>query len=97
MEWTKEIKDKIEKLDSKYASMGQDLPAYLDGLLYANPLHYWDYAYVDTLLSLQHPKTDFPDEQIFIIYHQIIIFTNDHIIFKVINIKFLISYKPSTR
>ena len=71
MEWTKEIKDKIEKLDSKYASMGQDLPAYLDGLLYANPLHYWDYAYVDTLLSLQHPKTDFPDEQIFIIYHQI--------------------------
>lgn len=71
MEWTKEIKDKIEKLDSKYASMGQDLPSYLDGLLYANPLHYWDYAYVDTLLSLQHPKTDFPDEQIFIIYHQI--------------------------
>ena len=39
--------------------------------MYANPLHYWDYAYVDTLLSLQHPKTDFPDEQIFIIYHQI--------------------------
>ena len=71
MEWTKEIKDKIEKLDSKYASIGQDLPAYLDGLLYANPLHYWDYTYVDTLLSLQHPKTDFPDEQIFIIYHQI--------------------------
>jgi tryptophan 2,3-dioxygenase len=34
-------------------------------------LHYWDYTYVDTLLSLQHPKTDFPDEQIFIIYHQI--------------------------
>ena len=55
MEWTKEIKDKIEKLDSKYASIGQDLPAYLDGLLYANPLHYWDYTYVDTLLSLQHP------------------------------------------
>ena len=71
MEWTKEIKEKIEKLDGKYASIGQDLPAYLDGLLYANPLHYWDYTYVDTLLSLQHPKTDFPDEQIFIIYHQI--------------------------
>jgi tryptophan 2,3-dioxygenase len=34
-------------------------------------MHYWDYTYVDTLLSLQHPKTDFPDEQIFIIYHQI--------------------------
>jgi len=26
---------------------------------------------VDTLLSLQNPKTDFPDEVIFIIYHQI--------------------------
>jgi tryptophan 2,3-dioxygenase len=71
MELTKEIKEKLEKLDKKYASIGQDLPAYLDGLLYANPLHYWDYTYVDTLLSLQHPKTDFPDEQIFIIYHQI--------------------------
>ena len=33
MEWTKENKDKIEKLDSKYASIGQDLPAYLDGCL----------------------------------------------------------------
>lgn len=71
MEWTKDIKDKIEKLDQKYASIGQDLASYLDGLLVANPLHYWDYTQVDTLLSLQHPKTDFPDEQIFIIYHQI--------------------------
>ena len=71
MELTKDIKEKLKKLDKKYASIGQDLPAYLDGLLYANPLHYWDYTYVDTLLSLQHPKTDFPDEQIFIIYHQI--------------------------
>lgn len=71
MEWTKDIKDKIEKLDQKYASIGQDLTSYLDGLLVANPLHYWDYTQVDTLLSLQHPKTDFPDEQIFIIYHQI--------------------------
>ena len=44
MQWTKEIKDKIEKLNSKYTSIGQDLPAYLDGLLYANPLHYWDYT-----------------------------------------------------
>ena len=34
-------------------------------------MHYWDYTCVDTLLSLQHPKTDFPDEEIFIIYHQI--------------------------
>ena len=31
---------------------------------------YWDYINLDTLLSLQHPVTPFPDEEIFIIYHQ---------------------------
>ena len=59
MKWNEDIKQKVEKLADKYASSGQDLGSYLDGLLYANPLHYWDYTYVDTLLSLQHPKTDF--------------------------------------
>jgi tryptophan 2,3-dioxygenase len=43
----------------------------LDGLLYADFLTYWDYIHLDTLLSLQSPKTPFPDEEIFIIYHQI--------------------------
>jgi tryptophan 2,3-dioxygenase len=51
--------------------MGQDINAYLDGLLLSNYLTYWDYIHLDTLLTLQNPKTDFPDEQIFIIYHQI--------------------------
>jgi tryptophan 2,3-dioxygenase len=51
--------------------MGQDLISYLDGLLYAEYLTYWDYIHLDTLLSLQSPKTAFPDEHIFIIYHQI--------------------------
>ncbi|MCH2234019.1 MAG: tryptophan 2,3-dioxygenase family protein [Crocinitomicaceae bacterium] len=63
--------ERIKKLKSKYASIGQDIDAYLDGLIYANPLKYWDYIEVDTLLSLQKPKTDFPDEKIFIVYHQI--------------------------
>tara|TARA_B100000683_G_scaffold17550_2_gene17360 strand:- start:4534 stop:5529 length:996 start_codon:yes stop_codon:yes gene_type:complete len=71
MEWSDEIKGKVEKLEKKYAASGQDLGSYLDGLLYTNPLHYWDYTCIETLLSLQHPKTDFPDEEIFIIYHQI--------------------------
>ena len=62
---------KIKTLKDKYASMGQDLDSYLDGLIYANPLNYWDYIEVDALLSLQKPKTDFPDEKIFIVYHQI--------------------------
>jgi tryptophan 2,3-dioxygenase len=62
---------KMKQLEEKYASIGQDLPAYLDGLLYANPLNYWDYVNLDVLLNIQHPKTDFPDEEIFIVYHQI--------------------------
>ncbi len=61
----------LEKLEQKYEVMGQDLSSYLDGLLYANYTTYWDYIHLDTLLSLQTPKTDFPDEKIFITYHQI--------------------------
>lgn len=61
----------VKKLEQKYEVMGQDLSSYLDGLLYADYLTYWDYIHLDTLLSLQNPKTHFPDEHIFIIYHQI--------------------------
>ena len=71
MEFTPEIKDKINKLQDKYEAMGQDMASYLDGLLYADFLTYWDYIHLDTLLSLQSPKTPFPDEEIFIMYHQI--------------------------
>ncbi len=63
--------DQLQKLQKKYEAMGQDLGSYLDGLLYANYLTYWDYIHLDTLLSLQTPKTDFPDEKVFIVYHQI--------------------------
>ena len=51
--------------------MGQDMESYLDGLLISNYLTYWDYVHLDKLLALQNPKTDFPDEVIFIMYHQI--------------------------
>ena len=71
MELTPEIRERLLKLNEKYELMGQNLASYLDGLLMANYLPYWDYTHVDTLLTLQHPKTDFPDELIFIIYHQI--------------------------
>lgn len=71
MEITAEIKDRLSLLQEKYAVMGQDITAYLDGLLYADYLTYWDYIHLDTLLSLQHPKTSYPDEEIFIMYHQI--------------------------
>lgn len=63
--------EKIKLLEDKYAQMGQDINSYLDGLLLSNYLTYWDYTQVETLLTLQNPKTDFPDEQIFIMYHQI--------------------------
>lgn len=71
MEFTPQIKEKIEKLQEKYEAMGQDMASYLDGLLYADFLTYWDYIHLDTLLSLQNPKTPFPDEEVFIMYHQI--------------------------
>ena len=71
MSQAEEIENKIDLLKDKYQRMGQDMNSYLDGLLYANPLHYWEYIKVDTLLSLQEPRTDFPDEMIFIMYHQI--------------------------
>lgn len=71
MEISPEIKQRLEQLQEKYAAMGQDMASYLDGLLYADFLTYWDYIHLDTLLSLQSPKTSFPDEEIFIMYHQI--------------------------
>jgi tryptophan 2,3-dioxygenase len=71
MELKPELVERLEALEKKYNAMGQDLMSYLDGLLYADYLTYWDYIHADTLLSLQNPKTKFPDEQIFIIYHQI--------------------------
>jgi tryptophan 2,3-dioxygenase len=66
-----EYADIVHKLEQKYEAMGQDLSSYLDGLLYSDYLTYWDYIHVDTLLSLQNPKTSFPDEKVFITYHQI--------------------------
>lgn len=71
MEITPAILERLEKLNRKYEAMGQDLLSYLDGLLYSDYLTYWDYIHLDTLLSLQNPKTNIPDEKIFIMYHQV--------------------------
>jgi tryptophan 2,3-dioxygenase len=65
------LQEQLQKLQQKYAAMGQDLSSYLDGLLYSDYLTYWDYIHLDTLLSLQTPKTHFKDEKVFIVYHQI--------------------------
>lgn len=63
--------EQLQRLQQKYDVMGQDLSSYLEGLLYADYLTYWDYIHLDTLLSLQNPKTQFKDEKVFIVYHQI--------------------------
>lgn len=71
MEFNAEVLEQLKHLEEKYASLGQDLAAYLEGLYYSSFLTYWDYIHLDTLLSLQNPRTNIPDEKVFIIYHQI--------------------------
>jgi tryptophan 2,3-dioxygenase len=65
------LTDKLNQLEQKFAAMGQDMASYLEGLLQADYLTYWDYIHLGTLLSLQTPKTAYPDELIFVTYHQI--------------------------
>jgi tryptophan 2,3-dioxygenase len=61
----------INEIDKKYQQLGENSESYLKGLLHAKPINYWDYVEVDTLLSLQKPRTNFKDEEIFIMYHQV--------------------------
>lgn len=61
---TDQIKDKFEAID-------QDVDAHLEGLLHSKPINYWDYVQTDALLSLQVQRTVFPDELVFIMYHQV--------------------------
>ena len=69
----------INQLKTKYNAIGQDVDVYLDGLLHAKPITYWDYIQTDALLNLQTPRTNMKDEMVFIMYHQ----TNE-LIFKMI-------------
>lgn len=66
-----ELQANLRLLQEKYQASGQDMNSYLQGLMQSNYLTYWDYINLDTLLTLQQPKTSFPDEKIFILYHQI--------------------------
>lgn len=63
-----ELNDEIKK---KYDKLGENSETYLKGLLHAKPITYWDYIDVDALLALQKPRTDFKDEEIFVMYHQV--------------------------
>ncbi|MCC6838163.1 MAG: tryptophan 2,3-dioxygenase [Bacteroidia bacterium] len=64
-------KDIIKAIEEKYRNLGQDPNTYLKGLFHSKLINYWDYVEVDTLLSLQKPRTEFSDEPIFIMYHQV--------------------------
>lgn len=61
----------IKDIEQKYQQMGENPETYLKGLLQAKPINYWDYIQTDTLLSLQKTRTDFKDEAIFVMYHQV--------------------------
>lgn len=65
------MSDTGDKIKKKYEKLGENPETYLEGLLHAKPINYWDYIEVDTLLSLQRPRTLFKDETIFIMYHQV--------------------------
>ncbi len=66
-----QILEQLKRLEVKYEATGQDLNSYLEGLFEADFLNYWDYIHLDTLLTLQIKRTTLPDEEVFIIYHQV--------------------------
>lgn len=66
-----EIEKLLSKLEKKYDAIGQNLETHLEGLLYSEPLTYWDYIQTDALLNLQTQRTTLPDEMVFILYHQV--------------------------
>ncbi len=61
----------LNQITEKYEKLGENPETYLKGLLQAKPINYWDYIEVETLLSLQKPRTNYKDEEIFIMYHQV--------------------------
>ena len=65
------INNIIGEIEEKYLQLGENPETYLKGLLQTKPINYWDYIQVDTLLSLQKTRTDFKDEVIFVMYHQV--------------------------
>jgi len=69
----------LQQLSEKCDRLGLDLNTQLEGLLFAEPITYWDYIQTDALLSLQIQRTQLPDEMVFIMYHQI-----NELIFKMI-------------
>ena len=61
----------LNRIDAKYEAINQNPDVNLEGLVWANPITYWDYILPEALLGLQIQRTTQPDEMVFIMYHQI--------------------------
>ena len=61
----------LENIDAKFRAVDRDADTFLEGFQHAKLLTYWDYIQTDVLLNLQTQRTVFPDEMVFIAYHQI--------------------------
>ncbi|WP_395059885.1 tryptophan 2,3-dioxygenase family protein [Flavobacterium sp.] len=61
----------VQEIDKKYKAINQKTEAHLEGLLWSKPITYWDYIQTDALLNLQVQRTTLPDENVFIMYHQV--------------------------
>ena len=64
-------KEIVSRIEEKYKAIDQNPDVHLEGLVWANPITYWDYILPDALLGLQIQRTNQPDEMVFIMYHQI--------------------------
>jgi len=60
-----------KRIEEKFKAIDQNPEVHLEGLIWANPITYWDYILPDALLNLQIQRTTQPDEMVFIMYHQI--------------------------
>ncbi len=63
--------DILKAIEQKYQKLGVPIDSMLEGLLWSTPITYWDYIQTDALLGLQTPRTNQPDEMVFIMYHQL--------------------------
>ncbi|HQQ95549.1 MAG TPA: tryptophan 2,3-dioxygenase family protein [Bacteroidia bacterium] len=67
-----EIREELNRrIDEKFKAIEQNPEVHLEGLIWAQPITYWDYILPDALLNLQVQRTTQPDEMVFIMYHQI--------------------------
>ncbi len=67
MKPTANLEESLAKLVARY---GDRAANYIEGLAIRSEMTYDDYINVETLLTLQHPLTNYHDELTFLMYHQ---------------------------